>query len=150
MSNEHFRSKERFLRLAEKFREKGAISSDKAMTINDLGLPPRFKYLMQRRLGKLGIFSEVNGKYYLSEERLVEFREKQSQIHIAGDSRKKLLTLRLVRVITVILFISLLLVNIFVKSSEFRLITSVFLVVLLVISILQFYYLTRTRRRVLS
>ena len=66
-------------RLAEiiaKFKEKGAISSEKAMTAEELGLPPRFEEAMQRRLGRTGIFVEVNGKYFLSEEGLKKFQER--------------------------------------------------------------------------
>jgi hypothetical protein len=64
--------------LIAKFKEKGATSPEKAMTAEELGLPPRFKDAMQRRLGRSGIFVEVNGKYYLSEERLKEVQEKLS------------------------------------------------------------------------
>ena len=60
--------RERLLELVQSFKEKGAVSSDKAMTVQDLGLPLRFEEAMKRRLGKSGIFVEVNGKYYLSEE----------------------------------------------------------------------------------
>ena len=42
--------------LIAKFREKGALSPVKAMTPEELGLPPRFKEAMQRRLGRTGIF----------------------------------------------------------------------------------------------
>jgi len=66
---------ERLLRVVERFRQKGATSPEKAMTIEELGLPPRFKEAMKGRLGQVGIFVEVNGKYYLSEERLREVRE---------------------------------------------------------------------------
>jgi len=69
--------RERLLGVVERFRVKGATSPEKAMTIEELGLPPRFKQLMERRLGRLGIFVEVNGKYYLSEERLREIRERR-------------------------------------------------------------------------
>jgi heat shock protein HspQ len=31
---------------------------------------------MKRRLGQLGVFVEVDGKYYLSEERLKEVKDK--------------------------------------------------------------------------
>ena len=62
--------RERLLELVQSFKEKGAVSSDKAMTVQDLGLPLRFEEAMKRRLGKSGIFVEVNGKYYLSEELL--------------------------------------------------------------------------------
>lgn len=64
--------------LIAKFKEKGATSPEKAMTAQELGLPPRFQEAMQRRLGRSGIFVEVNGKYYLSEERLKEVQERLS------------------------------------------------------------------------
>ena len=60
----------------EKFRQKGALSPEKAMTAEELGLPAEFKERMKRRLGQLGVFVEVNGKYYLSEERLKEVKNK--------------------------------------------------------------------------
>jgi len=64
------------MELVEKFREKGALSPEKAMTIRELGLPDRFEEAMKRRLGKTGVFVQVNGRYYLSEERLKEIKEK--------------------------------------------------------------------------
>jgi hypothetical protein len=66
---------ERLLELVQRFKEKGAVSPDKAMTGKELGLPPRFEEAMKRRLGKSGIFVEVRGKYYLSEERLKKVKE---------------------------------------------------------------------------
>ena len=59
-----------------KFKEKGATAPEKTLSPQDLGLPPRFEEAMHRRLGRTGIFVEVNGKYYLSEERLKEVQEK--------------------------------------------------------------------------
>jgi ribosomal protein S21 len=35
----------------------------------------RFEEAMKRRLGKSGIFVEVNGRYYLSEARLKQVKE---------------------------------------------------------------------------
>jgi hypothetical protein len=64
--------------LIAKFKEKGATTPEKALTPEELGLPPRFQEAIQRRLGKTGIFVEVNGKYYLSEERLKEVQERLS------------------------------------------------------------------------
>ena len=61
--------------IVEKFRLKGATSSERAMTIEELGLPPVFKDMMSRRLGHSGIVVEVSGKYYLSEIRLKEVRD---------------------------------------------------------------------------
>ena len=45
------------------------------MSVEELGVPSRFKDLMEGRLGRLGVFVEVDGKYYLSEERLREVEE---------------------------------------------------------------------------
>jgi hypothetical protein len=56
--------------LIEKFRQKGVTTPEKAMTIEELGLPPRFEQAMHRKLGQTGIFTELNGKYYLNEDRL--------------------------------------------------------------------------------
>ncbi|MCZ2808963.1 MAG: PadR family transcriptional regulator [Candidatus Bathyarchaeota archaeon] len=72
--------REKLLKVIEKFRQKGAISSDKAMSVEDLGLSPEFKDLMEGHLRLLGIFVEVDGKYYLSEERLKEVKEQLSSL----------------------------------------------------------------------
>jgi hypothetical protein len=48
------------------------------MTPEELGLPLRFQGAMKRRLGKTGIFVEVNGKYYLSEAGLKEIQDKMA------------------------------------------------------------------------
>ena len=69
----------RLREIVDRFRQKGAISSEKAMTTQELGLPPRFEEAMHRRLGKLGIFVEINGKYYLNEERLKQIREQRAK-----------------------------------------------------------------------
>jgi len=67
--------REHLMELIEKFRKKGALSPEKALTAEELGLPPEFKERMKRRLGQLGVFVEINGKYYLSEQRLKEVQE---------------------------------------------------------------------------
>jgi len=76
-----FRSREeirrRIMEVVEKFREKRALSPEKAMSVQELGLPPRFEQAMHRRLGQLRIFVEVNGKYYLDEERLKQVQEQR-------------------------------------------------------------------------
>ena len=66
--------------ITEKFRQKGATSPEKAMTIQELGLPPRFEEAMHRRLGQSGIFVETNGKYYLNEERLKQIQEQRAKM----------------------------------------------------------------------
>jgi hypothetical protein len=68
--------KERLEEVIQLFRTKGALTPETAMTAKDLGLPPRFEEAMHRRLGRSGVFVEVNGKYYLSEQRLAEVKAK--------------------------------------------------------------------------
>ena len=53
MSGERAEGSERLLELIEKFRQKGATSPDTALTLEELGLPPRFKNLVHRRQGRL-------------------------------------------------------------------------------------------------
>jgi len=132
----------------ERFRQRGAVSPERAMTAQELGLPLGFQEAMKRRLGRSGIFVEVNGKYYLSEERLKQMRGLGNAEAAAWSSRKRILTLRIVQMITVVLFVTLMLANIFVQSWEMRVISSSFLVVWLAVCILQIYYLSRARRRV--
>ncbi|HYB93313.1 MAG TPA: hypothetical protein VED00_04140 [archaeon] len=78
-----FRGREEIRRrlqeIIERFRQKGAISPEKAMTIQELGLPPRFEEAMHRRLGRSGIFVEINGRYYLNEERLKQIQEQRAR-----------------------------------------------------------------------
>ncbi len=77
----------RLFELVERFREKGATSPEKAMTVQELGLPPRFEEAMHRRLGQSGIFVEVNGKYYLDEERLKQIREQGAGLRSDSGER---------------------------------------------------------------
>jgi hypothetical protein len=69
----------RLQEIIQKFRQKGATSPEKALTIQELGLPPRFEEAMHRRLGQSGIFVEVNGKYYLNEERFKQLQEQRGK-----------------------------------------------------------------------
>lgn len=66
---------ERFRRLVSTFQQKGATSPEKAMTAEQLGLPPRFEDFMERRAGQTKVFQEVNGKYYLDQKALAEVRK---------------------------------------------------------------------------
>jgi hypothetical protein len=74
----------RIAEIVEKFRQKGATNPEKAMTIQELGLPPRFEQAMHRRLGQTGIFVEINGKYYLNEERLRQIQEQRANSASGG------------------------------------------------------------------
>jgi hypothetical protein len=78
-----FRDREDFRQrlqgIIERFHQKGATSPEKAMTVQELGLPPRFEEAVHRRLGQSGVFVEVNGKYYLDEERLKQVQEQRAK-----------------------------------------------------------------------
>lgn len=69
----------RLAEIVERFRQKGALRPEKAVTIQELGLPPRFEEAMHRRLGQSGIFVEVSGMYYLNEERLKQIQEQRAK-----------------------------------------------------------------------
>jgi hypothetical protein len=79
-----FRRREEILKrvtvISAKFIEKGATTPEKPLTPQELGLSPRFEAAMHRRLGKSGIFIEVNGKYYLSEQQLKEVQERMASL----------------------------------------------------------------------
>ena len=64
----------RMMEIVETFKEKGATSPKGALSPEELGLPPMFRMMMQSPMGQSGIFSEVDGKYYLSEEKLNDMR----------------------------------------------------------------------------
>jgi ABC-type multidrug transport system fused ATPase/permease subunit len=136
-----------FNEIVEKFRQRGATSPDKAMTPQELDLPPRFEEAMKRRLGRSGVFIEVNGKYYLSEERLKQIEQMRAARGGEWNPRKRIMTLRLVQLGIIVLLITLLLVNYFIQSWELRIVTAAILVVWLLITILQIYYLSRARKR---
>jgi len=76
--------RQRLQQIIQKFREKGAISPEKALTIQELGLPPRFEEAMHRRLGQTGIFVEAGGKYYLDEARLKQIQERRANANSGG------------------------------------------------------------------
>jgi DNA-binding PadR family transcriptional regulator len=70
--------KEMLFKEIEKFRQHGALGSDKAMTIEELGLSPKFKTFLKRSPSLLSIFVRVDGKYYLKEEQLKRIEEQLS------------------------------------------------------------------------
>jgi hypothetical protein len=72
------RIQEILIKVIERFRVKGALSEERALTLEELGIPPRFRDAMSKNLGRSGIFVEVKSKYYLSEERLREVKERFS------------------------------------------------------------------------
>jgi len=70
--------KEMVLLEVEKFRQKGAVTPEKAMSIEELGLSPKFKIFLRSSPRLLGVFVKVDDKYYLSEERLKEIEKQLS------------------------------------------------------------------------
>jgi DNA-binding PadR family transcriptional regulator len=62
----------------EKFRQKGAVSPENAMSVEELGLSPKFKTFLRSSPRLFGIFVNVDNKYYLSEERLKKIEEQLS------------------------------------------------------------------------
>ncbi len=133
--------------LIERFRQKGAVSPDRAMTAEELGLPFGFVEAMKRRLGSSGIFVEVNGKYYLNEERLNKIEEQMRREEDALGLRNRIFTLRIVRIVAAALSVTFLLANIFIQSLELRVVTVLFIIIWLATTILQIYYFSRVRKR---
>ena len=74
----------RLKEIIDKFRQKGATSPEKALTLEELGLPPRFEQAMHRRLGQTGIFLEVNSRYYINEDILRQIQQERAN---AGNGR---------------------------------------------------------------
>lgn len=136
----------RILEVVEKFREKGALSPEKTMTANELGLPPWFEQAMHRRLGQLRIFVEVNGKYYLDEERLrqvQEFLRKRDKTRSWSRYAGVLLMLPIGLIISLALFFLLVFSGVSFFPGEFLIILTIVMVVVAVVRILFW----RSRRR---
>ncbi len=70
--------KELVLKEVEKFRQKGAVTPEKAMSVEELELSPKFKTFLRSSPRLLGVFVKVDNKYYLSEERLKEIEKQLS------------------------------------------------------------------------
>lgn len=106
--------REKLMDIVKKFREKDATSPEKALTARELELPPWFERAMRQRLGRLRIFVEVNGRYYLNEVRLRQLQERLFEAEREGKARSRrryvgiLLMLPLGLVISVIIYYILL------------------------------------------
>jgi hypothetical protein len=149
--------------LVSRFRAKGATSPDKAMTPQELGLPPRFEEAMKRRLGATGIFVEVagTGKYYLDEARLQLIQQQRAAAPrgwgdgaggggggVGWASRGTMIALRMVRMVIGLAVVVLVLSNIlFVESTALRLVILGLAVLWVVLTVFQVYYLSRVRHR---
>ena len=142
--------RQRIEEIASRFREKGATTPEKAMTTQELGLPPRFEQAMQRRLGETGIFVDVGGKYYLNEARLGQIEQQRGMGDGGGrrnyGARRNMMTLRIVRMVIGALAILTLLINIFERNIYLWYLLIGLVVSWIVVSILQILTRARTRR----
>jgi hypothetical protein len=144
--------RKRIYTLAQKFRDVGATSPKYAKTAQELGLPPRFEEAMKGQLGRTGIFVMVKGKYYLDETKLGQMdqlgiRPKASN-QGRGAFRGNILKLRMIRLSVGVVTLLLIGSNIFFfKNPKVWIVVGILLVLTIVISIFQIYYLSRIRRR---
>ena len=135
--------------IVARFRERGATSPEKAMTAQELGLPPRFEEAMKRRLGATGIFVDVGGRYYLDEARLKQVQEERrvgGEMHGARWSRGTVLAIRMARMTVGLVAVVLALSNILFLRSAYLSFTVVALVIVwVVLTVFQLFYLSRAR-----
>ena len=131
--------------IVQRFRKEGATIPEKAMSAQELGLPPRFEEAMKRRLGQTGIFVEVDGKYYLNEARLGQME--QQRLGAMGIIRRNMMTLRIARMIVGALALITLLTNFFVRNVYVWILIVSLIVVWLILTVLQIYYVARMRGR---
>lgn len=143
-----------FRRLVDAFRAKGATGPDKAMTAQELGLPPRFEEAMKGRLGATGIFVEVGGKYYLDEAKLKQVREERMAGGWGGGgnggswARGNMLTIRIARMVVGVTAVLLALINILlVRNLDLSLVVVALLVLWMALTVYQIYRFSRMRRR---
>jgi hypothetical protein len=139
-----------FPKVIEKSHENGDLSSDKAITSGDSGLPSRFKISMNDFLNFPGILREVNNNYYLSEKLIKKTEEKVLAEKRAQDLRGRLLRIRVAQMIVGISVVSLFLTNLFVESYRIRIISFFFVIIWLVISIFRIYCMIRFKKRIPS
>jgi hypothetical protein len=137
--------------LAQRFREKGATSLEKAMTAQELGLQERFEEAMKRRLGQTGIFVEVGGRYYLNEKRLKDFEQRWRGPGAGyggmGRPRSNLFVLRIVRMILGVVIISLVLINFLTgRSWELWCVIVALVIIWIGASVFQIFGLARGTR----
>ncbi len=130
------------MEIVQTFREKGAVSAEKALTIQELGLPPRFKQAMHRRLGQTKIFVELNGKYYLDEERLKQIQEQRNRAGyssgLSGRTRYAgvLLMLPIGLIVAVVIFLLLIFSGANLFPGEFLVILAIVMIVVALFRIL--------------
>jgi hypothetical protein len=145
----------RLKEIIDKFRQKGATNPEKALTLEELSLPPRFEQAMYRRLGQTGIFVEVNGKYYLNEERLKQIQQERASAGGGGGEYNRQRQPSWLRYAGILLMlpiglIVLVLLYFFVSQTGATYYPGEFLIILLVVMVVVFVarmLLWQSRRR---
>ena len=123
------------------------------MTAPELALPPRFEEAMKRRLGATGIFVEVAGKYYLDEARLKQIEQDRGTGPRGATgghwaSRRRMLTLRMVRMVVGVAFLVLVLLAIlYGPTAPIRLAVVTLIVLWIALTVFQLYYLAQVKNR---
>lgn len=69
-----------FRRMVEVFRERGATTPEKALTLKELGFPADFENFSSLIPKDESPIVQVGKKYYLSEKRLAEFRKQREEL----------------------------------------------------------------------
>jgi small-conductance mechanosensitive channel len=136
--------------LAQKFRDKGATTPEKALSPQELDVHERFQEAMKRRLGQTGIFVEVGGRYYLNEERLREFEQRWQAGGTGrggpGRAGGNWFALRIVRMVVGVTIIVLVLGNYFTgRSLNLWYLIVVLLMAWIVVSVAQIFFMARRR-----
>jgi len=134
--------------IVARFREKGATSPERAMTAQELGLPPRFEEAMKRRLGATGIFVEVNGKYYLDEAKLQQVQEQRRAAGGGWGPTRSMIAIRMARMVVGLAAVVLGLSNLLLVRSAYVSLAVVGLVVVwIALTVFQLFYLSSARSR---
>jgi hypothetical protein len=129
-----------------RFREKGATSPEMTMTAQELGLPPRFEDAMKGRLGAIGIFVDVGGKYFLDEAKLLQAQRQRAGAGLGP--RGGLFALRISRMAIGLSVIVLASSNLlFVQSGYLRIVIVGLLVLWVALTVFQMAYLSKRRSR---
>jgi len=127
------------------FRDHGAVSPATAKSPIELGLSPRAVAMVKRVATRFNVFVEVDGKYYLSEPRVQELKERRTKQSRPRRLQSSMATLRVIRLVLAIALIAVVMVNISLNSPELRLVFFGLLAIVLGLSVLQLIYLRQAR-----
>ena len=149
MAGQPGRFRRRMIEIVAIFREKGATSPEKALTARELGLSPRFDESMRRHLRASGIFVEVGGRYCLDEARLKQIEDRQGcDFWGRRGFRRRITSLRIIRMVVGIVTILLVVANLFVlESMKVRYLVLALVILWVVLTVFEINHLSRARSR---